>query len=196
MELDDLKQRIYNHLEKVLSSENVAGIDHVARMTTWCERLAMDKNVDKLALVAGALLHDIGVVIDRKIHYSAGLTEAGKILREIGFPEDKIEKAIHVIEAHSRYGGPDPQTVEAKIAQDADALEYIGAIGIIRAVVRGIKDGTFSGRVSDFPAYLRSIFAKVEKTFHTTEAENVGNARIKFMKDFISIVEKELNFEA
>jgi len=86
-------------------------------------------------------------------------------------------EALHVLESHSRYGGPDPNTLEAKVGQDADALEYIGAIGIIRAVVRGLNDGSFDGKICNFPDILRSILAKVEGTFHTKQAEELGRSR-------------------
>jgi len=147
-------------------------------------------------LVSGALLHDIGVVIDRKKHYEAGKAKAAEILKNTGFPEEKINVALHVGEAHSRYGGPDPQTTEAKVAQDADALEYVGAIGIIRAVVRGLNDGSFNGNVNGFPAFIRSILGKVEGTFHTKQAEEIARSRLEYMKQFLERIEKELNYEA
>ena len=81
------------------------------------------------------------------------------------------------------------------MAQDADALEYIGAIGILRALVRGLNDGSFNGRISDFPEFLQSILAKVENTFHTKEAEAIGRSRLEYMKIFIERVEKELKSE-
>jgi hypothetical protein len=82
------------------------------------------------------------------------------------------------------------------VGQDADALEYIGAIGILRTVVRGLSDGSFSGKISDFPEYLRSILAKVEGTFHTKRAEELGRSRLEYMKSFLERIEKELQNEA
>jgi hypothetical protein len=82
------------------------------------------------------------------------------------------------------------------VGQDADALEYIGAIGILRAVVRGLNDGSFSGKISDFPEYLRSVLAKVEGTFHTGKAEELGQSRLKYMRSFLERIEQELQNEA
>jgi len=147
-------------------------------------------------LVPGALLHDVGVAINRKSHFLVGRERAREILKKVGFPEDKVDAVVHVLEAHSRYGRPDPQTREARIGQDADALEYIGAIGIIRAVVRGLNDGSFNGTITSFPTFLRSIIAKVEGTFHTKQAEAIGGARLEFMKRFLDRIEQELNHEA
>jgi uncharacterized protein len=196
MELSELQDKIWQHVKADLDEEPVASTDHVERMTRWCQELGPAADADMEVLIPGALLHDVGVVINRRKHYAAGRTRAAEILRESGFPEDKIDAALHVLEAHSRYGGPDPQTTEAKVGQDADALEYIGAIGILRAVVRGLNDGSFSGKISDFPEYLRSILDKVEGTFHTQKAEELGKSRLKYMRSFLERIEKELQNEA
>jgi HD superfamily phosphodiesterase len=179
-----------------LADEPVASCDHVERMTTWCQKLGPAESADLETLVAGALVHDIGVLINRKKHYVAGRERALQIFKEAGVPEDKIEAALEIMETHSRYGGSAPQTIEAKVGQDSDALEYIGAIGIIRMVVRGMTDGSFSGRASDFPGYMRSILAKVENTFHTGQAAEIGAGRLAFMERFLEHIEKELKYEA
>ena len=196
MELNQIQERIWQHVKADLDEEPVASTDHVERMTRWCQELGPAADADMEVLIPGALLHDVGVVINRKKHYVAGRTRATEILRDSGFPEDKIDAALHVLEAHSRYGGPEPQTTEAKVGQDADALEYIGAIGTLRAVVRGLNDGSFSGKISDFPAYLRSILDKVEGTFHTEQAEELGKSRLKYMRSFLERIEQELRNEA
>jgi uncharacterized protein len=196
MQLNRIQKRIWQHVKGDLAHEPVASTDHVERMTRWSQELGPAIDADMEVLIPGALLHDVGVVINRKKHYVAGRNRAEEILRESGFPEEKIEAALHVLEAHSRYGGPEPRSTEAKVGQDADALEYIGAIGILRAVVRGLNDGSFSGRISDFPGYLRSILAKVEGTFHTEKAEELGQSRLKYMRSFLERIERELRNEA
>jgi uncharacterized protein len=193
MELTETQKKIWNRVKADLADEPVASPDHVERMTAWCQRLGPEVGADMEILVAGALLHDVGVVINRKNHYRVGRERAAEILKEAGFPEQKTEGALHVLEAHSRYGGPEPETREAEVGQDADALEYIGAIGILRALIRGLNDGSFRGRISDFPGFLRSILAKVEGTFHTEQAEAIGLSRLDYMKGFLERIEKELN---
>jgi uncharacterized protein len=196
MKLTTQQQKIWDQVKQTLAREPVASIDHVERMTTWCQKLGEAAGANMDILVAGALLHDVGVTVNRKLHYTVGRQRASEILREVGFPEEMTDEALHVLEAHSRYGGPDPRTLEAEVGQDADALEYIGAIGILRAVVRGLNDGSFDGKISSFPDYLRSILAKVEGTFHTKQAEKVGHPRLAYMESFLEYIEKELKGEA
>ena len=195
MDLTKTHEKIWDQVKTELADEPVASPDHVERMTGWCQFLGPKMGADMEVLLAGALLHDVGVVVNRKNHYTVGRKRASEILKEAGFPEEKSEDALHVLEAHSRYGGPDPRTIEAKVGQDADALEYIGAIGILRALVRGLNDGSFKGRISDFPEFLKSILAKVEDTFHTKEAEALGRSRLEYMKAFIERIENELKNE-
>jgi uncharacterized protein len=196
MKLTTQQQKIWDQVKQTLASEPVASIDHVERMTAWCQKLGEAAGANMDVLIAGALLHDVGVTVNRKLHYTVGRQRAAEILRQVGFPEKMTEEALHVLESHSRYGGPDPGTLEAKVGQDADALEYIGAIGILRAVVRGLNDGSFDGKMSHFPDYLRSILAKVEGTFHTKQAEELGRSRLAYMKAFLEHIEKELKGEA
>jgi hypothetical protein len=50
--------------------------------------------------------------------------------------------------------------------------------------------------IGSFPDYLRSILAKLEGTFHTEQAEELGRSRLKYMKSFLKCLERQLNFEA
>ena len=195
MELNAVQKRIWSAVQERLADEQVASPDHVQRMTTWCQKLARDRKVDTEALTAGALVHDIGVTIDRKTHYTAGLDLARDILTRSDLEQEKIQPALHVMETHSRYGGPEPKTPEAQIAQDADALEYIGAVGILRAVIRGLNDKSFDGNINSFPEYLNSLLYRVSSSLHTQKAQDYAKKRIEFMESFLEQLEKEVNFE-
>ncbi len=196
MELNEREEKVWRQVQVDLADEPVATPDHVVRMTYWCQKLGRELGANLEVLTAGALVHDIGVPINRKEHFLVGRDRGAAVLKASGLPEEKIGKAVHVLESHSRYGGPQPETLEAQIGQDSDALEYIGAIGLVRAVVRGLTDGSFNGRIETFPSFLRALLTKVEGTFHTSAAEKIGRDRIEFMKSFLKRMEDELRFES
>ncbi len=188
----DRWRRIREFIQKEMAGEQIAGTDHLERAYEWCQKVGRARDADREILLTAALLHDIGVPIDRKRHYEAALPKARAFLGEFGFEEDEIKKILHVIEAHSRYGGPDPQTLEAKILQDVDAIEYVGAVGLIRGIVRALHEGSFNGKVEETLRLIDDLIKRVEGNFYTKEAKHVVEKRIAFLKAFSDRLKKEL----
>jgi uncharacterized protein len=52
------------------------------------------------------------------------------LLEQAAFPADKLAAVAHAIEAHSFSANIAPQTDEARIVQDADRMDALGAIGL------------------------------------------------------------------
>ena len=114
---------------------------HIERVCNLAVRIAKEENADLNVIKAAALLHDIarakedeGKIAD---HATEGAKMARKILEEVNFPKEKIAKVIHCIEAHRFKKRMEAKSLEAKILQDADRLDIIGAIGIARVFTRG-----------------------------------------------------------
>ncbi len=118
-------------------------LDHLQRVWRTAKALASTEtltspgtSVNMLVVLAASLLHDIVNVPkdhpdrSRASRLSADLADA--LLRDMGFPEDLLPPTRHAIEAHSYSAGIEPLTIEAKIVQDSDRLESLGAIGIAR----------------------------------------------------------------
>jgi len=57
---------------------------------------------------------------------------AAAFLHDGNWPQLQIEAIAHAIEAHSFTAGIEPTTVEAKVVQDADRLDALGAHGLSR----------------------------------------------------------------
>jgi len=93
---------------------------------------------DPLVLLAASYFHDLVSLPknhpDRSQSSRLSAELAATLLRErfTGFPEDKIEGVSHAILTHSFSAGIPPDTYEAKVLQDADRMEALGAIGIAR----------------------------------------------------------------
>lgn len=92
--------------------------------------------VDRLVLLAAAYFHDIVAIDkndpDRSRASRLAAAEAATMLEGMGFPAGKIDAVRHAIEAHSFSAGIAPETEEARIIQDADRMEALGAIGLAR----------------------------------------------------------------
>ena len=192
--MEKLYGRIEAFAKEKLKGEMVTGIDHALRVWRWCEILAHGEDVDMDVLHAAAFLHDISVpTMGRKTHYEDGARMAEGFLREIGYPEEKLSSVLHAIRAHSRWGGPKCETQEAKILRDSDVLEFLGAIGMVRGVLRGLEEG-YKGDVSEAPALLSGTKNKAGGKFYTKKAMEIAEGRSKVMEKFITRLREELEF--
>ncbi|WP_321383821.1 HD domain-containing protein [uncultured Enterococcus sp.] len=134
------------YAEEILA-EDMTGHDkaHIRRVVQQAERIAATESCSLFIVTAGAYLHD---VIDDKL--VADEAEACKavveFLSNIGLDAQIIEKILHVITnvSYSKevlHGKDSSLSMEAKIVQDADRLDAMGAIGIIRTAYYGGKKG-------------------------------------------------------
>lgn len=125
--------------------EDATGHDwfHVDRVRRTALYIAKQEQVgDPFIIEMAALLHDIP---DEKLNESA---EAGKnkldlFFQTVSLPEEVQNSINQIIESISYKGGrkTELETIEAKIVQDADRLDAIGAIGIARTFAYGGKKG-------------------------------------------------------
>lgn len=115
-------------------------LDHFKRVWRRAAKLNEREGgtADPLVLLAAAYFHDLVSLPknhpDRNISSVLSAEKTAEILRRefSDFPEEKIGAVAHAIEAHSFSANIPPQSIEAKILQDADRMEALGAIGIAR----------------------------------------------------------------
>ncbi|MCK4588803.1 MAG: HD domain-containing protein [Nanoarchaeota archaeon] len=100
--------------------------NHINSVVKYTEILAKQLNADEEVCELSAWLHDIIKIREgkRELHHVKGAEEAGKILEEMGYSVDKIEKVKHCILTHSSDKNYMPETKEAKILASADALAH------------------------------------------------------------------------
>lgn len=91
---------------------------------------------DAEILAAAVILHDcVAVEKDspqRALASWLAAEKASRILTNLGWRETRIKRVAHAIESHSYSGGIKPESLEAKILQDADRLDSIGFVGVAR----------------------------------------------------------------
>jgi uncharacterized protein len=115
------------------------GFEHSERDYLLARELAAEDHlvVDDDVLFATAILHDIdGFPVfghSTLPHGEGSAREAEPILRAAGFPMEKFQAVSDAMATHifTRVSGPSP---EARVIHDADALDFIGAIGVARAI--------------------------------------------------------------
>ncbi len=111
-------------------------LGHLRRVWARANLIAMDEPCDLEILLAACVFHDLVNLPkshpERARASTLSAEAACHFLRLDGFPETKLSAVGHAIAAHSFSAAITPMTAEARVLQDADRLEALGAIGIAR----------------------------------------------------------------
>ena len=169
-----------------------AGPDHIARVVALSTDIGASEGANSEIIWAAALLHDIGVPICAGNHYEIGALLARGVLAEAGYELPEIEAICHAIEAHSRYGGPEPATIEAKCLFDADAIDYVGVVGLIRGIGRAASRGEYFGDVAQCVSIGRNLADSVRGICYTERGKALMEDRIRNLDAAMAILRAEL----
>jgi len=121
------------------------GPAHLERVVATAMRLAAQEGARAEVVLPAAWLHDCVHVAkdspDRSRASRLAADRACEFLGAAGYPPAWLPDIRHAIEAHSFSAGIAPRTVEAKVVQDADRLDALGAIGLARCIAVGAALG-------------------------------------------------------
>lgn len=110
-------------------------INHFVPTAKYAKILAEKENADIEVVEIAAWLHDIGSIIyGRENHHITGAEIAEKKLRELGYPEERIEKVKKCIFNHRGSVDCVRESKEEQVIADADAINAFDHIeGLFRA---------------------------------------------------------------
>ncbi len=132
--IEVIKQRSMQFMDEHSFSGH--DFEHVMRVYKLAKTIGEEENADMLILEAAALMHDLGrhaELKNPKLDHAGGVCKDRlRHLKKHSFPDDKVQDVLHAIRAHRFSKGEIPFTTEAKVLQDADRLDALGAIGIAR----------------------------------------------------------------
>ncbi|MBM7614123.1 HD domain-containing protein [Alkaliphilus hydrothermalis] len=116
---------------------------HIYRVTQLSKKIAQKEGANLYICTLAALLHDIA---DEKLNESeeGGIMKVKNWLQSQSVETSDMEIILEIISTISFKGGNGPALtmLEAKIVQDADRLDAIGAIGISRCFAYSGSIGT------------------------------------------------------
>ena len=165
---------------------------HVMRDLHRALVIAAEEEVDYGILIPSVLLHDIGFCSPdfKKLgHDVAGARLAATILAEMDYQDETIHAIGHCIRAHKGKAEL-PQTIEAKILNDADVLEKAGIIFLIF----GGKIICEFGEALDhhLERELVDRAAELKRGFYTRKARELDGGRLEKVLSLFGQIKKEI----
>ena len=209
-------EKFEEQIQKVAESRNTLtdpahDLLHIKRVVHNAKQIAVSENADLNIVLPAAWLHDFVVVAkDNPLRNQASKLSADAailFLQSIHYPSHYFDKIWHAIHAHSFSAKILPESIEAKVVQDADRLDGLGAIGIARCfATAGLMKRAFysaddplaKNRAWDDSAFTLDHFYvklfKTAETLQTETAKTLARSRVEQMKNFISQLALEIEF--
>ncbi len=184
-------------------------LNHVRRVVKMAKLLCERENAVSSVVIPAAWLHDCYSVAKNhpERHKSSKMAadKAIKFLSSIGYSQEYFGEIHHVIVAHSYSANVQPETIEARVVQDADRLDAIGAIGVARCIQVSTTleralycstDTFCTSRVPDDDKYAIDHFylklLRLGKLMTTDSGIIEAKKRTDFMQSFLKQLKNEV----
>jgi uncharacterized protein len=185
-------------------------LEHIRRVVRNARVIAAAEGGMLEVVIPAAWLHDCVLLpknSGERASASGLAAEAATVfLKETGYPAEYLPGIAHAIEAHSFSANIPPETLEARIVQDADRLDAIGAIGIARCLMLGGAMGKLlydpveplpEQRPPDESRYVIDHFyqklLRLAAQTQTAAGQQEAEWRTRFMRDFLGELEREID---
>lgn len=170
------------------------GFSHSQRDYALAVSLAATDHVtlDDDVIFAAAYLHDMAAfpkwAEDKKEHGDVAAAKIDMVLAGTDFPTAKLNAVRAAIRTHMFTR--DPETAEARYLHDADALDWLGAIGIGRQIALVGKNGEKPAG-PDIVATLEKQMAVVPPRVLSPAGKALIASRIAEEKAFVDALRRE-----
>jgi uncharacterized protein len=171
---------------------------HQPRLYALATEVGRGMEYDDEILFAAAWMHDLGVFLGHRPkdpdeleswdHVPYTIERARDLLRGWGFPEAKLDGVAEAIRTHRPMD--EPVQIEAILLRDADILEQLGAIGIMRAVVKVGRDTRYPTFSSILPVLYNAV-NQLPGKMRLKSSTSLAETRIQTLRLFIAAIEME-----
>ncbi|NRA60130.1 MAG: HD domain-containing protein [Psychrobium sp.] len=131
--------RFKNFIEQRMRLDAAHDIAHIERVVSTGIALAISEDADLNVVIPACWLHDcVNVPKDspqRSVGSKLSAKRANQFLMQINYPRKYFSDIEHAISAHSYSANIPTTTVEARVVQDADRLDALGAVGLSRCLM-------------------------------------------------------------
>ena len=171
---------------------------HQPRLYALATRIGQGMQYDDDVVFAAAWMHDLGVFLGHRPldpaqlsqwdHVPYTIRRTRELLAGWGFPEEKLDGVAEAIRTHQPKD--EPTTVEGILLRDADILEQLGAIGLLRAVAKVGRDTRYPTFTSILLILNQAVNLLPSQT-RLIASGTMAKARAEMLRSFLSALEDE-----
>ena len=196
-------EEIIKFVERELSADNSGhGVQHAMRVYNNALKINAKEHGDHKIIATAALIH---ATVDKKLFgdMESRLQYVREFLTTQGYTNEEIDEVIYIISNISWNNGKNNalDSLNAMIVRDADRLDAIGAMGIIRTIEYGNskgrdfyeqdniaeKDGrfTFNKITTSTLSHFYEKLLLLKDNLHTETAKAMAGKRHDFLLKFL-----------
>lgn len=171
---------------------------HQPRLYALAREVSVGLAFDDDVLFAAAWLHDVGVFTGHRPEDPDALAKwdnvvyavdrAPGLLASFEFPAEKIAAVVECIRTHQP--GAEPTSVEGTILRDADILEQLGAIAVLRTVCKVGRDTRF-WTFTDAVRSLERSLAELPGKLRLETSRALALEKVRVLRMFLEAVHAE-----
>lgn len=190
------RQYIEAYIER--EARPVDKFGHQPRLYELTRQIGQGLEYDDDIVHAAVWLHDLGVFVGHRPEDAQQLAawdsvayamrQAPGVLDIAGFPKQKIGAVVEAIRTHQP--SAQPATIEGVIVRDADILEQLGGIGILRQVCKVGRDTRFP-TFTPAVASLRKALETLPSSIALDSTRRLAEPRIALLRTFLECVGRE-----
>lgn len=171
---------------------------HQPRLYELTRAIGRHQRYDDDVVFAAVWLHDLGVFVGHRPEAPTALAkwdcvayamkQTPQILARFGFPTGKISAVVEAIRTHQPQ--ENPTSIEGIILRDADILEQLGAVTVLRTVCKIGRDTRFN----TFPDALRVLQQNADTLMARLKlpsARQLAKPRLQVLQQFLEAAQAE-----
>ncbi|MFC0267831.1 HD domain-containing protein [Kushneria aurantia] len=211
MDIEAWEQELRSFTSKHLVQDEAHDVYHTIRVAEAAKIILDEEGGDPFVVITACYFHDcVSLPKNAPNRQESSKLSAEKcisILKErfSDFPRNLQQSIYHAILAHSFSANIAPETLEAKIVQDADRLDALGAIGLARvfyiagsmgqelwsefdpfALRREVNDKEFA------LDHFQSKLLKLPYGMNTNKGHELAKAKCNYLVEFLEKLSEDI----
>lgn len=187
---------LFNLVETIFAkSTQRKYLDHTQRVLSHARQIGEAEGANLRILIPAVMLHDIGMTVDASFegHPQKSMLLSSCILPTLNYSEAETKDIVRIVGSHHPKPGTNLSNLEECVLFDADNLDIIGVLGVLRWV------GAFPNSTKELEKQVDLFLNIVDQSvqvrgslFHTNSAKKIGTGCLNWTVDYFKTLKMQI----